>query len=161
MISDRVTWTQVIECLLIDICWQVENNLSREAWKPCFELKDKSFYTGIKSVFQNVLGFFFIYIIFFHDYVNVGFIKNSQIEWLLGVKIRGCGSGIVIIFHMFFVYKFIKLKKTTLFWRTPGSPTLQYLFFETKIRKDMYKSWFMLSTYSFEIVMLNNNRYWE
>lgn len=92
-----------------------------------FWTERQSFFTGIKSVFQNVF-FFHIYIIF-HDYVNVGFIKNSQIEWLLGVKIRGCGSGIVIIFHLFFVYKFIKLKKKNFILENAGLTHVTVSFF--------------------------------
>lgn len=76
--------------------------------------------------------FFHIYI-FFHDFVNVGFINYSQIEYLLGEKNWGCGSGIVIIFHLFLCIYIYKIEAVvTLFWRTPGLSTLQYLLSKQK-----------------------------
>lgn len=73
--------------------------------------------------------FIFKYIYIFYDYVNVGFINYSQIEWLLGVNKWGCGSGIVIIFHLFFVYKFIKLKKKNFILENAGLTHVTVFFF--------------------------------
>lgn len=107
MICSVLTWSYNIDVpagrstlkFNTTICWRVENNLITLGVVTMFWTERKSFHTGIKSVFQNV--FFFIYIFFFHDFVNVGFINYSQIEKLSGVNNSGCGSGIVILFKFF------------------------------------------------------------